>query len=103
MVKALCPAPHDLIERRARHILFDRPRQPNHQDGVVWYLRRSDDSEIESCDQCQPDSDGGDTHFPMAEGEPNRADDIQNRNNNPESNLAAYPQFVSKRILHRLN
>ena len=47
MVEALCAASHDLIERRARHILFDRPRQPNHQHSVMRDLRRPDDREIE--------------------------------------------------------
>ena len=33
----------------------------------------------------------------------NRADGTQNRDNNCEPNLAAYPQSFNKRILHRLN
>ena len=38
--------------------------------------------------------------LPMAEREPNRADGKQNRNNDPEPNLAAYPQSIGEWVLH---
>ena len=50
MVETLRAAAHDLIERRARHVLFDRTREPNYQDGVTRNLRGPDDGEIERRD-----------------------------------------------------
>jgi len=95
MVEALRAAPHQLIERRTRHILFDWTREANHQYGVMRDSRRSDDGEPERSDQGGRHSQDRDPRFPIAGSARNRTYGTQNRDNNPESNLAAYPQPVT--------
>ena len=40
MVEADRAATHDLIEWRARNVLFDRTRQPDYQDGIASEFAR---------------------------------------------------------------
>ena len=95
MVEALRAAPHQLIERRARHILFDWTRQANHQHGVMRDSRGSDDGEPERRDEGRRDCEDRNPRLPVAGSARNRTNGTENRDNNPESNLAAYPQPVT--------
>ena len=67
-------------------------------------LRGSKDREIERRDnsrQATPRTAIPTSSRPHAQA--NRADGTQNRNNNRESDLAAYPQSFGKRDFHSLN
>jgi hypothetical protein len=66
-------------------------------------LRGSDDGEVKRRDHRHRDSDHAESGLQVAGRAKHGANREQNCDNNPESDLAAYPQFVSKRILHRLN
>ena len=66
MIEASRAAPHDLIERRTRHVLFNRTRQANYQNGVMRNLRWSDDGEMKRRHQRQPDSEGGYPDLPVS-------------------------------------
>ncbi len=95
MIEALRAAPHQLIERRARHILFDWTRQANHQHGVMRDSRGSDNGEPERRDEGASDCEDRDPRLPIAGSARNGTNGAQNRDNDPESNLAAYPEPVT--------